>query len=121
MAGNGFSLKVLDGLTVSSGTDQYTKPLHIGASVSGSFHSQWTVVSSGTTTNTFWVSNKNSPDTSDDTDWVQLSSVVVQGPAGSDGKGFLNFANVNARWCRLKFAHASGTSSTIHTWAQTKK
>lgn len=121
MAGNGFSLKIIDGLTVSSGTDQYTNPLHIGASQNGSFHFEWTVVSSGTTTNTFWVSNKNSPSTADDTDWVQVTSIVVPGPAGSSSKGFLSFANVNARWCRIKFAYASGTSATIDGWAQTKK
>lgn len=104
------------GVTVSSGTDQYSHKLGIGKCSLISVHVWWTVTGSGITTPTLWGSNLERPGLADDTDWVQITQVSLSGLAdtGSNGKWLdPGLSGIGCRWVRYKFAYASGTTVVL--------
>jgi len=89
----------------------------------GSIH--WEVDETSATfacTVTVWASNKDDPDTTDDTDWVDISSDVTQPVVtGGDTKGIMKLIDGNAiyEWVRIKYVRTGGEGGIRH-WASAK-
>jgi len=120
MSGIGWSLKFIDSQAITSGATAYSQPLRIGHSDKLSLHLAWTIASAAAVTTTVWSSNKNSPTTADDTDWVQETAITVAGPTSATGKSMTHISNVNSRFLRLKFVSTSGTVGDVDGYAQLK-
>ena len=76
-----------------------------------------TVFTTGTLTGTFtlWATDKQSPSTADDSDWVQDTSFSPTNPAGAAVKFRDDTNTFKALHKRLKYVHSSG-SGTITGW-----
>ena len=70
-----------------------------------------TVFTTGTLTGTFtmWMTDKPSPDQTNDTDWVQDTTFAPTNPAGAAVKFMDAAGNAKAYRKRLKYVNASGT------------
>jgi hypothetical protein len=104
--------------TAASGT-MYSGKLHLRKSAFASIQLFWTGTVAGTWT--IWVSDKDEPDETTDSDWTQLSLAdSISQPAGSAGNDYVNLNECGARWVRAKFV-TSGGSGNVEVWASSKE
>jgi len=105
-----------DGGVTSTGTF-YSTPISLPEQAVVGIHLEWDAV---TDTDTFWASDKPKPDETDDADWVQVTTIVVTSPTGSESKHRYDLDRVGARWLRIKVVHGSGTGKR-RGWATIKE
>ena len=106
--GNDSNAPVVPGITNPAGTN-YSWPWSGRLADGYGLHVNCT----GTLTGTFtlWMSDKQKPDLSSDTDWVQDTGFTPTNPAGGVAKFRDDGGNAKSEWKRLKYVHASGSGT----------
>ena len=84
----------------------------IGMRLGTIFSAQFDWLASNSLTVTLWQSNKEAPDLTDDTDWVENTDLTLP-TADTTGKGFANASAAGARWYRYKFVLTAGGTDTL--------
>lgn len=98
---------VTDGIVNPTGT-KYSHKMVPRAGLVG-----FTLQTTGTLNGTFslWYSDKEAPNTASDDDWVQDTGWTHTDPAGSATKVKYVVSDLETRWVRVKYVHASGSGS----------
>lgn len=96
----------------------YTDPIQVARADILNTHFEWDDAAADyASTVTLWASNKPTPGTADDVDWVEMTSdhgfsgLPGGNPAGGDGKDMVDFSAFGALWYRWKIAHTAGAAT----------
>lgn len=100
---------LLEGVAVSGALSYYSLKMCPSPEGLISFILRWT----GTPTGTFtlWFSNKDVPDETSDTDWVQDATWAPTNPAGAASKAAYAIGNLSHRWVRVKYTNSASTGT----------
>jgi allantoicase len=100
----------------------YSAPLDMGMAASGSFH----IVVAQTTatfavTATVWASNIPIPDLDDDTDWVEVTSLMTAPTISGAGKHYVVIDTADGVFERYRMKYArTGGAGIIRTYGSAK-
>lgn len=100
---------VSDGVAISGAGTTYSLPVPTPNDGAGGYE----ITSSGTLAGTLtrWLTDKDDPDLSSDTDWIQDTAWVPTNPAGAATKTKYSFDGMKGRWFRIKFVYSGGSGT----------
>ena len=106
-----------DGVAVSGTNTYYSTVVSLQRATGCSVHLKWTGTPTGALTH--WMSNKDQPDETSDTDWVQYTDGFTD-PAGGASSTADELGNFRAGYYRVKYVNASG-SGTLYGYVNVSR